>query len=142
MYTISIPSGTIMLDGVVVAPESADWLLYRAFLQAGGGPVQIPDPVPEFPRITVSSYAVMLAASDAGLADQIESMAMTSGDAKMRIGFMHANEWHSDCHAVQEVRAAIGLSEQAAYDLFVTAQAWTNAQQQFGMMAQSLVSEF
>lgn len=143
MYTISTPSGTLRLDDVIIVQDDRlpEYQAYLTWLRADNGPTEIPDPVPEFPRITVSSYSLMLVASDAGLADSIEQVAMTS-DPRVRIGFRFANEWHSDCQAVQEVRSALGLSEQAAYDLFVTAQAWTNAQQQFGLMAQSLASEF
>lgn len=143
-YTYSVPSGTLRLDDTIIIQDDRlpEYQTYLTWLRAGNGPTDIADPVLPFPRITVSSYSLMLAAADAGLAEQIEQVALNSGDIRMRVGFMHANEWRSDCQQVQEVRLTLGLSEQACYDLFTAAQTWTHVQEQSGMTTQSPAQEF
>lgn len=137
MYTISYPSGTIRSDGVIIEPNTPEFEAYLTFFRSGGEVSPMDDPVDPTPRITVSSYALMLAASDMGLAPQIETACMESGDPKIRLGFMLAKEWNSDCQQVDEVRQMLGIDEGTCYALFVAAQDWTNMQQQNGMQSPS-----
>lgn len=136
-YVMYSPSGRMFLDGVEfeVNDQLPDYQAYFAWRMLGNGPTIVPDPLPEFPRITVTAHALMLVLIDNMLADAVESHAMNSGDRQIRAGFMLANEWHSDCQAVQDTRAALGMSEQACYDLFLTAQSAMFSQGYSAMVA-------
>lgn len=122
-YTMSTPSGTLRLDGVIIEQGGTDpaYLIYVDWIRAGNGPTFIDDPIPEFPRITVDPYQFGKALAQQGLLDQFHASVEGSSDAYLKAFYRFAREWHSDSPALAANLGTLGFTEQGLYDLFMLA---------------------
>jgi hypothetical protein len=118
MYTISLPSGTLRLNGEIVPNNSPD---YASWLAAGNGPEPLQDPEPEFPRIEVSAWQIRKALNATGLRDAVE-YAVGLADQETRDGWNHALTFDSDHPLALALGAALGKDAAAMHDLFLLAQ--------------------
>ena len=127
MYTISNPSGTLRLDGVVV-PQDDSQAAYRAyalFLQNGGTPLQIADQEqpPTRQHITVTARQMRKALIAVGLHDQINATILASGDPMLIADWEFATEFESDHPTVRGMLPALGITEDQMYGIFESARA-------------------
>lgn len=118
MYTISYPSGTIRLDGVVVEPDSPAWQGYRQFLQGGGGPEPAADPQAQFPRIEVSAWQIRKALNATGLRDAVEQAVAASASIELKDGWNYAPTFFSDNALTIALGAGLGKTPADMYALF------------------------
>lgn len=125
MYTISIPSGTIRLDGIAIPQDDSkpQYIAYALWLAAGNGPVEIADQEQDAPRqhITVSAWQIRKALNQLGLRENVESTVSASGDITAQDGWMYATEWESDHPIIASMLPLLGMTEDQMYDIFTLA---------------------
>lgn len=127
MYTISYPSGTLRLDGVIIEQNDSkpEYVTYALWLAAGNGPTEIADQETALPRqhITVTAWQLRQMLITQGMYEQVKSAVAASGDEMMMTGFEYAAEIHSDSPLLLAILPALGLDEDAMYALFGQAKA-------------------
>lgn len=127
MYTMSVPSGTLRLDGVIIEQDDSKqpYVIYALWLAAGNGPMEIPDQElpPVRPHITVSSWQLRKALIAQGLYEQVQTAVQSSGDLMAVTGWEYATEFESDHPMLLQMLPALGMNEDAMYALFEQAKA-------------------
>lgn len=125
MYTISYPSGTIRLNGVVVAQDDRfqPYRDYVAWLAQGNGPAVIEDAEPLRPVIEVSAWQIRKALNHAGLRKSVEDQVQSSADADLQDAWDYAASFVSDHPFAIGMGAALGKSPDEMYALFELASA-------------------
>lgn len=119
MYTISIPSGIIHKDGIMILADdsTSEYLEYVDFLKGGGSPEQRSDPV-EQEVITVSAWQIRKALNSWGLRDSVEVIIAHSGNRDIIDGWQYAIEFSSDHPLIINMLPNLGITETEMYDLF------------------------
>jgi len=127
MYTISYPSGTLRLDGVVIEQNDSkpEYVTYALWLAAGNGPTEIADQEVSASRqhITVTAWQLRKALIANGMHEQVKQAVAGSGDELMMTGWEYATEFESDHPMLLQMLPALGMDEDAMYTLFEQAKA-------------------
>lgn len=119
MYTISYPSETIRLNGVVVPRLASDpaYQAYAAWLAQGNGPESLQDDVTPRRVIQINAWQIRTALNLLALRDAVEA-AVTAGDQTLKDGWYHSPTFSSDHPLTLGMGAALGQSEDSMYALF------------------------
>lgn len=127
MYTISYPSGTIRLDGVIVEQDDSKpaYATYALWLAAGNGPTAIADQEenPARQHITVTAWQLRKALIAQGMYEQVQATVQASGDLSMITGWEYATEFESDHPMLLAMLPALAMDEDSMYILFEQAKA-------------------
>lgn len=123
MYTISYPSETIRLHGVVVERLASDpaYQAYAAWLEQGNGPESLQDAAMPRRVIQVNAWQLRRALNQVGLRDSVEA-AISGANQDMKDGYLHSPTFSSDEPMTLGMGAALGQDEDAMYALFELAE--------------------
>jgi hypothetical protein len=124
MYTISYPSGTLRLDGVVIEQNDnlPRYKAYAAWLAQGNGPVVLADVETPRPVIQINAWQIRTALGIVGLRAGVEAAVAGSGDQVLIDGWEHSPTFSSNHPLTLGMGAAMGQDENAMYDLFTLGQ--------------------
>lgn len=121
MYTMSLPSGTLRKDGVVVIMDdrNPEYVVYALWLAAGNGPTEIVDQevVAVRQHITVSAVQLRRALNQESKRDALE-LAVANSDIAIRDGWQYLTEWESDNPQLPTMLPGLDISEDEMYNLF------------------------
>lgn len=119
MYTISYPSGTIRLDGLVVPQDDSkpEYQAYAAWLALGNGPDVLADESTARRVIQINAWQIRTALNMLGLRDSVEA-AVAAGDQTLKDGWNHSPTFSSNHPLTLGMGQALGQSEDAMYALF------------------------
>lgn len=119
MYTISYPSETIRLNGVVVPRLAADpaYQAYATWLAQGNGPESLHDAVAPRRVIQINAWQIRMALNLMGLRESVEA-AVTAGDQTLKDGWYHSPTFSSDHPLAMGMGQTLGQSEDSMYALF------------------------